>query len=458
MTDFASLPLSPALRPGLDALGYASATPIQAQALPPILEGRDLVAQAPTGSGKTAAFGLGLLHRLDPAESRCQALVLCPTRELADQVGRQLRRLATGIPNLKLSVLTGGMALEPQIASLQAHDPQVVVGTPGRVQELARKRVLHLGVVRTLVLDEADRMLDMGFEEPVREIANRCHGQRQTLLFSATFPDAIRELARQLLREPVEVAVEGAESAPDIDQRFFDVDPQYRQKAVAGLLLRYRPESAVVFCNTRKDVDEVAGSLRQFGFSALALHGDMEQRDRDEVLLQLANRSCNVLVASDVAARGLDVEDLAAVVNYELPTDVDAYRHRIGRTGRAGRRGLALSLVAARENARAEMIAAAQDRPPPREVSPLATGRPSQPADAPMTTLRIDGGKTDKLRPGDILGALTGEAGLPGSAIGKIVIGATRSYVAIANAQAGRALSRLEAGKIKGRKFRVRKL
>ena len=458
MTDFASLPLSPALRPGLDALGYATATPIQAQALPPILDGRDLVAQAPTGSGKTAAFGIGLLQRLDPAQSRCQALVLCPTRELADQVGRQLRRLATGIPNLKLSVLTGGMALEPQVASLQAHDPQVVVGTPGRVQELARKRVLHLGVVRTLVLDEADRMLDMGFEEPVREIANRCHGQRQSLLFSATFPDSIRELARQLLRDPVEVAVEGEASAPDIEQRFFDVDAQYRQKAVAGLLLRYRPESAVVFCNTRKDVDEVAGSLRQFGFSALALHGDMEQRDRDEVLLQLANRSCNVLVASDVAARGLDVEDLAAVVNYELPTDVDAYRHRIGRTGRAGRRGLALSLVAPRENARADMIAAAQDRPPPREASPLATGRPAQPADAPMTTLRIDGGKTDKLRAGDILGALTGEAGLPGSAIGKIVIGATRSYVAIANAQAGRALSRLEAGKIKGRRFRVRTL
>jgi len=458
MTDFASLPLSPALLPGLDALGYTAATPIQAQSLPPILDGRDLLAQAPTGSGKTAAFGLGLLQRLDPAESRCQALVLCPTRELADQVGRQLRRLATGIPNLKLSVLTGGMALEPQIASLEAHDPQVVVGTPGRVQELARKRVLHLGVVRTLVLDEADRMLDMGFEEPVREIANRCHGQRQTLLFSATFPDSIRELARQLLRDPVEVSVEGGESAPDIEQRFFDVDAQFRQKAVAGLLLRYRPESAVVFCNTRKDVDEVAGSLRQFGFSALALHGDMEQRDRDEVLLQLANRSCNVLVASDVAARGLDVEDLAAVVNYELPTDVDAYRHRIGRTGRAGRRGLALSLVAGRENTRAEMIAAAQDSPPPRENAPLATGRPAQPAQAPMTTLRIDGGKTDKLRPGDILGALTGEAGLPGPAIGKIVIGATRSYVAIANAQVGRALQRLEAGKIKGRRFRVRKL
>ncbi len=242
--------------------------------------------------------------------TRAQALVLCPTRELADQVGKQLRKLATGIPNLKLSILTGGNSLEPQIASLQAHDPQVVVGTPGRIQELARKRVLHLGGVRTLVLDEGDHMLDMGFEEAVREIAGRCDKHRQTLLFSATFPDEIRELARQLLREPVEVAHEGGESAPAIEQRFFDVDPAHRQKAVAGLLLRYRPESAVVFCNTRKDVDEVAGSLRQFGFSALALHGEMEQRDRDEVLLQLANRSCNVLVASDVAARGIDVEDL----------------------------------------------------------------------------------------------------------------------------------------------------
>ena len=400
MTDFASLPLSPALLPGLDALGYTTATPIQAAALPPILDGRDLIAQAPTGSGKTAAFGLGLLQRLDPGVSRAQALVLCPTRELADQVGKQLRKLATGIPNLKLSILTGGVALEPQIASLQAHDPQVVVGTPGRVQELAR----------------------------------------------------------QLLRDPAEVADGGDASAPDIEQRFYDVDPAHRQKAVAGLLLRHRPESAVVFCNTRKDVDEVAGSLRQFGFSALALHGDMEQRDRDEVLLQLANRSCNVLVASDVAARGLDVEDLAAVVNYELPTDVDAYRHRIGRTGRAGRRGLALSLVAPRENPRAEMVAAAQSRPPTRESSPLATGRPAQPAQAPMTTLRIDGGKTDKLRAGDILGALTGDAGLPASAIGRIAIHPTRSYVAIAREQAARALKQLEAGRIKGRRFRVRPL
>ncbi|WP_295925993.1 ATP-dependent RNA helicase DbpA [uncultured Xanthomonas sp.] len=458
MNDFATLSLSPALAPGIDALGYTRMTPVQAQSLPPILAGQDVIVQAPTGSGKTAAFGLGLLHKLDPALSRAQALVLCPTRELADQVGKQLRKLATGIPNMKLVVLTGGMPLAPQLASLEAHDPQVVVGTPGRIQELARKRALHLGGVRTLVLDEADRMLDMGFEEPIREIASRCDKHRQSLLFSATFPEEIRALARDLLKEPAEITVEGADSAPEIDQQFFEVDPTYRQKAVAGLLLRFTPESSVVFCNTRKEVDEVAGSLQQFGFSALALHGDMEQRDRDEVLVRFVNRSCNVLVASDVAARGLDVEDLAAVINYELPTDTETYRHRIGRTARAGKHGLALSLVAPRETARAQALETEQGQQLRWSRAPLATARPAQLPQAAMVTLRIDGGKTDKLRPGDILGALTGDAGLSGAAIGKIAIYPTRSYVAIARAHAGKALAQLQAGKIKGRRFRVAKL
>ncbi|WP_305804565.1 ATP-dependent RNA helicase DbpA [Stenotrophomonas sp. YIM B06876] len=458
MNDFTSMALSPALAPGIDALGYTTMTPIQAQSLPPILDGRDLIAQAPTGSGKTAAFGLGLLQRLDPAVIRAQALVLCPTRELADQVGKQLRKLATGIPNLKLLVLTGGMPLAPQLASLEAHDPHVVVGTPGRIQELGRKRALHLGGVRTLVLDEADRMLDMGFEEPIREIAGRTSKDRQTLLFSATFPDQIRDLARALLKDAVEVTVDGAASAPSIHQLFFEIDPASKQKALGGLLLRYTPESAVVFCNTRKDVDEVANSLQQFGFSALALHGDMEQRDRDEVLVRFANRSCNVLVASDVAARGLDVEDLAAVINYELPTDIDTYQHRVGRTGRAGRTGLAMSLVTGRERSRADALEAVQGNLLNWQKTPLATARPAVLPQAAMETLRIDGGKTDKLRAGDILGALTGEAGLSAKAIGKIDIYATRSYVAITREQVGKAISRLEAGKIKGRRFRVRRM
>ena len=454
---FTSLSLPVALLPGVDALGYTRMTPVQAQALPPILQGRDVIAQAPTGSGKTAAFGLGLLRDIDLGKVQTQALVLCPTRELADQVGRQIRKLALGLPNLKVSVLCGGMALGPQLASLE-HDPHVVVGTPGRIQELLRKKALHLRGVRTLVLDEADRMLDMGFEEPIREIVGKTPKDRQGLLFSATFPESIRTLATAMLRDPVEVTIEGDGQHAAIDQRFYQVEPAQRTALLAALLLEFQPPSCVVFCNMRRDADEVAGSLQHHGFDALALHGDMEQRDRDEVLVRFANRSCSVLVASDVAARGLDVEDLAAVVNYELPTDPDVYVHRIGRTGRAGRDGLALSLCTPREEARAQAIAERTGVAIRwQRATPLA-GKARNVPPAPMATLRIDGGKTDKLRPGDIVGALTGEAGLPVAAVGKIDVFATRSYVAIARDRAAAALARLREGRIKGRRFRVNRL
>jgi len=462
-TTFAELALDPSLRAGLDALDYTVLTPVQAQSLPAILDGRDLIAQAPTGSGKTAAFGLGLLHDIDAGAAGTQALVLCPTRELADQVGKHLRRLATGIANLKLSVLCGGIPLGPQLASL-AHAPHVVVGTPGRVLELVQKDALDLRKVRTLVLDEADRMLDMGFEEPIRALVKRTPKDRQTLLFSATFPDAIRALARGMLREPLEVSVGGGAQPASIDARFFEADAARRAPQLAALLLRFRPESAVVFCNMRRDTEEVVGSLAHYGFTALALHGDMEQRDRDEVLVRFANRSCNVLVASDVAARGLDIDDIGAVVNYELPTDADTYLHRVGRTGRAGRAGLALSLVAAQERGRAalveeRMVESGNGAPIRYErIAPLA-GKPHDVPQAAMATLRIDAGRTDKLRPGDIVGALTGDAGgLPKDAIGKIDVFPTRSYVAIARAEAKHALEQLRAGKIKGRKFRVNQL
>ncbi len=471
--DFTDLPLVPALFQGLDAFGHVHLTPIQAQSLPALLAGRDVIAQAPTGSGKTAAFGLALLQRLEVADIRLQALVLCPTRELADQVGKHVRRLATGIPNLKLLVLTGGMPLGPQLASLEQHAPHVVVGTPGRVQELLRKRALDLRRVHVLVLDEADRMLDMGFEDQIREIMKTTPKERQTLLFSATYPDAIRELARKSMREPLEVSV-GADAAPPaIEQRFYEVEPAEKPAALAGLLIEHNPESAVVFCNMRRDADAVAASLAHLGFSAAALHGDMEQRDRDEVLVRFGNRSCNVLVASDVAARGLDIQDLGAVVNYELPTDPDVYLHRIGRTGRAGQTGLALSLVSAREMPRAIELERRELERRQREGgtpapgpgtplrwsrAPLASLRDTRAPPAPMATLRIDAGRTDKLRPGDIVGALTGEAGLEAEAIGKIDVFATRSYVAIARGQLDKALSRLQAGRIKGRNFRVRRL
>ncbi len=451
---FASLDLPATLLQGIDALGYQSMTPVQAQALPAILAGRDVIAQAPTGSGKTAAFGLGLLSRLDPARIRTQALVLCPTRELADQVGKQLRKLAIGIPNLKLSILCGGIPLGPQLASL-THAPHVVVGTPGRIQELVKQRALQLDGVRALVLDEADRMLDMGFEEAIRDIVKRLPKDRQGLLFSATYPDGIRALGAAMLRDPLEVSIGDGMQPAAIEQLFFEVDAARRAPALAAVLLRHRPESAVVFCNTRADTVEVVGSLSHYGFSALALHGEMEQRDRDEVLVQFANRSCSVLVASDVAARGLDVEDLGAVLNYELPSDADTYLHRIGRTGRAGRDGLALSLCAPRELPRARAIEERQGRPLRWEPLQPLSGKAANVPTALMATLRIDAGRGDKLRAGDIVGALTGDAGLHKDAIGRIDVFATRSYVAIARKHAPRALAALRAGRIKGRRVRV---
>ena len=459
MSDFSSLDLAAPLLKALSAQNFTTMTPVQAQSLPPMLAGRDLIAQAPTGSGKTIAFGLGLLQRLDPAFVKPQALVLCPTRELADQVAKEIRRLAFDIPNLKVQTLTGGVALAPQLASLRK-DSHVVVGTPGRVQEMLRKHALSLAKLRTLVLDEADRMLDMGFEEAIREIVGKTPPSRQSLLFSATFPDAIREIARNTLRDPVEVTIAGEIEQPEIDEHFFEIDLARKPAALAALLLQHQPESTVVFCNTRRDVDDVTEALGDDGIDALALHGDIDQRDRDEVLVRFANRSCRVLVASDVASRGLDIKDLAAVVNYELPHDIDSYRHRIGRTARAGKTGLALNLVTPREMHRAHELEKLElEKYPDAKLQwsklSASNAKAKDGLPATMATLRIDGGKTDKLRAGDILGALTGDGGLKGDAIGKIDIFPTRSYVAVARSLADKALNRLRAGGIKGRKFRV---
>ncbi|QAU22620.1 ATP-dependent RNA helicase DbpA [Dyella sp. M7H15-1] len=458
MTSFHTLPLKAALLASVDTLGYNRMTPIQAQSLPAMLEGRDVIAQAQTGSGKTAAFGLSLLQSLSVEMIRLQALVLCPTRELADQVSKAIRKLAANIPNVKLLTLCGGMPLGPQLASL-AHDPHIVVGTPGRVQEHLKRGSLHGGGIKVLVLDEADRMLDMGFSEAIDDIVKRIAKHHQTLLFSATYPEEIRNASRRLQRDPVEVTVEAPqETQPAIEQQFIEVESARKLDALAQLLTGERGQHALVFCNMRRDVDAIAEELDRRGFSALALHGDMEQRDRDEVLVRFANRSCAVLVATDVAARGLDINALPLVISYDMAHDPDTHTHRIGRTGRAGQSGLAMSLCTPRERPKADNIEQVLGTPLTWHPLKFSPPRGKTLNLAPMKTLVIDAGRQDKLRPSDILGALTGDAGLNASDIGKIDVFTTRAYVAIRRELANKAMERLRAGKIKGRNFRIRPL
>ena len=451
---FAALALAPPLARALAVLGFVRMTPVQAHALPELLAGKDVIAQARTGSGKTAAFGLALLTRVDVELARVQALVLCPTRELADQVGAEIRRLARFISNLRVVTLCGGVPVRTQKPALQTA-PHVVVGTPGRILDHLARGNLEFGGLRVLVLDEADRMLDMGFLDSITAVVEHAPGPRQTLLFSATYPPEIRALSRALQRDPVTVTVDNAVRSAELSQLFFAVEPQRKADALAALLLHHRPESALVFCQTRNDVRDVSAQLVERGFSALALHGELEQRERDEVLLRFANSSCAVLVATDVAARGLDIKGLAAVISWEVSRDPDVHLHRIGRTGRAGHEGLALALCAPYER---ERVAALERIHGPVRWARLpvpADARPTRPA---MTTLLLDGGRQDKLRPGDLLGALTGDMGLPADVVGKIDILARHSYVAIRSDRAALALQRLRAGKIKGRSFRARAL
>ncbi len=455
---FSSLELRPALLENLATLGYRSMTPIQAQSLPPVLAGKDVIAQGKTGSGKTAAFGLGLLQKLDVKRFRVQSLVLCPTRELADQVAREIRKLARGIHNIKVLTLCGGAPFGPQVGSLE-HGAHIIVGTPGRVEDHLGKGTLSLDNVSTLVLDEADRMLDMGFQDTLDAIIERAPQQRQTLLFSATFPEQIQSIARHIMIEPVVVQVAEPHDSTSIQQHFYKVaDDAQRTTALRLLLLHYRPESAVVFCNTKRETQEVADALGSHGFSVLALHGDLEQRDRDQTLVRFANKSVSVLVATDVAARGLDIDGLDAVFNYHIAREADAHTHRIGRTGRAGNQGIACTLYSEKESYKLDRLEAGLDQPIDKQSLPPSSLLEQAAYQPPMTTLLIDGGKKQKLRPGDILGALTGQQGISGKQVGKIQIFDNRAYVAVSSDVAKFALKKIGEGKLKGRSFRVRRI
>ncbi|WP_372610046.1 ATP-dependent RNA helicase DbpA [Halomonas sp.] len=455
---FATLPLAPELLTNLDSLGYHAMTPIQAESLPPMLAGRDLIARAMTGSGKTAAFGLGLLSRLTPSSARVQGLVLCPTRELADQVAGELRRLARALPNIKVLVLCGGVPIGPQLASLE-HGAHLVVGTPGRVQDHLRKGSLVLAGLTTLVLDEADRMLDMGFQPAIEAIIEETPAGRQTWLFSATYREGVRAVADALMRDPVTVEATEVHDETTIQQHFHRVTDDAARFEALCLLLRYhRPPSSVVFCNTRRETLEIADALDAAGFSALALNGDLEQRDRDRILELFTNRSVSIMVATDVAARGLDIDALDVVFNYRIARELEAHVHRIGRTGRAGRSGQAFTLVGESEGYRLEALGELLGET--LEVEPLPSGRglDTRPLRPAMVTLQLDGGRKQKVRTGDILGALTGDGGIAGDQVGRIKVLERSAYVAVQRDVAAAALDQLGAGKLKGRSFRARRV
>ena len=454
--EFSSLPLKTALLENIESLGYTHLTPIQAESLPHILEGRDVIAQAKTGSGKTAAFGLGLLSRLDLNNLKVQSLVVCPTRELADQVCKEIRQLARFTQNIKVLALCGGTPFAPQRDSLQC-GVHIVVGTPGRLQEHLQKQSLRLDHLKVLVLDEADRMLDMGFSDIISDVITYAPSHRQTLLFSATYADSIRDMSQKFQFKPISISVETSHHDNDIEQHFHQVEKHKRLNALGYLLAYHRPESTVVFCNTKRECQDVASTLATCGFSVQALHGDLEQKERDQVLVRFSNKSCSILVATDVAARGLDIKDMQAVINYELPWDPEVYVHRIGRTGRAGKKGLALSLCTDAEMNRVKTIeeylamSVHWD-----EIAPFKICH-EQRFEPPMVTLWIGGGRKQKVRPGDILGALTGTSGIIGIDVGKIDVFDNHAYVAIKRQSSNKALTCLRSGKIKGRSFNVHK-
>jgi len=456
-TSFSRLHLSPEQLNNLDSLGYKHMTPIQAEALPPALHGDDLIAQAKTGSGKTAVFALAILSKLDLTSLQTQALILCPTRELCIQVATEIRRLARHRQNIKVTTLYGGQPISLQKQSLK-HGTHIVVGTPGRIKDHIQKGTLPLNQVRILVLDEADRMLEMGFIVDMEFIIHTTPDTRQTLLFSATFPDNIRELSSRFQRNPQRISVDEKHSQADIHQHFYSCGKSDKLAALLKLLTHHKPSSSVIFCNFKQTTRDVCDHLAENGIHALALNGDLEQRDREEVLIRFKHQSCTVLVATDVAARGLDIKELPAVINFELPHDPEVYVHRIGRTGRAGKSGMAFSLCTDHDRHKINEINAYQKTSIGAEPIDKLPTAPHQSWKPENVTFCIAGGRKDKIRPGEILGALTGDAGIDGKDVGKIDVLDYASYVAVKREVSGPARQRLKNGKIKGRSFKIREL
>jgi ATP-dependent RNA helicase DeaD len=346
---FEDLGLTLPLQKAVSEMGFEEPTPIQSLAIPAVRDGRDVIGQAHTGTGKTAAYGIPLLEKIDVKKPAIQALVLCPTRELAIQVSEELRRLAIHVKNLTVIPVYGGQPIERQFAALRK-GVQVVIATPGRLLDHLQRGTIRLDNVRMVVLDEADEMLDMGFSDDVEAILRRLPKDRQTVLFSATISPEIRQLAEKYLKQPFPVKVLHEQlTVPGIEQRYLEVGDPMKPEALSRMIDFYNPRLTLVFCNTKRKVDEVVSTLQARGYQAEGLHGDMNQAQRERVMTRVRSESTDILVATDVAARGIDIEQVELVVNYDVPQDPEYYVHRIGRTGRAGRSGRSITFVSGRE-------------------------------------------------------------------------------------------------------------
>ncbi|GJM22643.1 MAG: ATP-dependent RNA helicase [Planctomycetota bacterium] len=460
---FEPLALAPELLAVLGELGFTQPTPVQAQSVPALLAGKDLIGQSKTGSGKTAAFALPILQRLDLDQRDIQALVLCPTRELCAQVTREFRTLGCKLSGLAVLELAGGQPIAPQITALE-RGVHVAVGTPGRVLDHLGRDTLVPRAVKTVVLDEADRMLDMGFGPDVQRILRALPDPRQTVLFSATMPRSVRALSREHQRAAVQVTIEEAPeaAAPEIRQARVVASAEDSLHALLWVLHSFPHEQALIFCNFKATVRDLAAQLSQAGFSVGRLDGDLDQFYRDQMLARFRNQSVRLLIATDVAGRGIDVPELELVINYELPQQPDVYVHRIGRTGRAGQAGVAVSLMTPRQDGRLRAIEALTGTPLeklPRDADNdpgLARLLEQLPRDARFATVQVSAGRKHKVRPGDLLGALTGEAGgLAGADIGKIEMHDRLSYVAVVRGEARHAVHALNVGRIKGKRYKA---
>ncbi|MGI6070043.1 MAG: DEAD/DEAH box helicase [Blautia sp.] len=519
-TKFEQLGLRPEILKAVKYMGFEEASAIQAKAIPAMMAGADIIGQAQTGTGKTAAFGIPLLEKIDQKSKKLQAIVLCPTRELAIQVAEEIRNLAKYMHGIKVLPIYGGQEIVKQIRSLKS-GTQLIIGTPGRVMDHMRRKTIKMDHVHTVVLDEADEMLNMGFREDIETILEGVPEDRQTVLFSATMPKPILDITRKYQKDAQLIKVTKKElTVPNIEQFYYEVRPKNKEEVLSRLLDIYTPKLSVVFCNTKRQVDSLVEGLQGRGYFAAALHGDLKQAQRDRVMHGFRSGKTDILVATDVAARGIDVDEVEAVFNYDLPQDDEYYVHRIGRTGRAGRIGRSFTFVSNREVYKIKEIQRycktkiyAQKVPSLNDVVNtkifhvfdevdriletedldgllqtlenkinesdytamemaaallhLVSGQNDSPEESPMdfgdtnaseigmVRLFINIGKKDRAKPGDIVGALAGESGIPGKVVGAINMYDKYTFVEVPKEYAKDVLDAMNHATIKGKQVAV---